>query len=271
MTNENGSAPRDARFSRRQVFKYTGVAAAAVGGASLLEACGGGSGSGGGGGKSGGMLIHGATGGSAKDTLDAHRPVQNADIARCFQLYEPLLYWDNDYARPAGRRRVGGALGRRHRRGRSSCARASPSTTARTSPPRTCCSPSTGWPARNPTSAGGRAGADHRLQRHQEGRRHDGRHQAQDAVRRARLPPRRVHLRRRPGRLRPQEPGRHRPLQVQVVQPRQEQRLHQVRRLLGRQGQASTRCTSRTSPTPAPRSTRSRPARCRPSTTCPTT
>ena len=45
----------------------------------------------------GGILVHGATGGSSKDTLDAHSPVQNADISRTFQLYEPLLYWDHDY------------------------------------------------------------------------------------------------------------------------------------------------------------------------------
>jgi peptide/nickel transport system substrate-binding protein len=105
MTNQ-AESPEDNNFSRRTLFKASGIAAAAVGSADLLAACGGGSsgGSGGGGGKasSGGTLIHGATGGSAKDTLDAHRPVQNADIARCFQLYEPLLYWDKDYkAQPA--------------------------------------------------------------------------------------------------------------------------------------------------------------------------
>src|ERR1700712_1692683 len=101
MANDSGSTPEGARFSRRQVFQYSGVAAAAVGGASLLEACGSDS-SGGGSGAPGGILVHGATGGSAKDTLDAHRPVQNADIARTFQLYEPLLYWDKDYkAQPA--------------------------------------------------------------------------------------------------------------------------------------------------------------------------
>src|SRR4051794_39960986 len=96
MANDKVSTPEGARFSRRQVFQYSGLAAAAVGGASLLEACGSDSSSGGGGG-SGGILVHGATGGSAKDTLDAHRPLQNADISRCFQLYEPLLYWDNNY------------------------------------------------------------------------------------------------------------------------------------------------------------------------------
>ena len=102
MTNQ-ADAPEGNNFSRRTLFKASGVAAAAVGGADLLAACGSDS-SGGGGGKAsaGGTLIHGATGGSAKDTLDAHRPVQNADIARTFQLYEPLLYWDKDYkAQPA--------------------------------------------------------------------------------------------------------------------------------------------------------------------------
>ena len=77
----------------------------AVGGADFLAACGGGSDDGGGGGgpqKSGGTLIHGATGGGSSDTLDAHRPATGPDIARCYQLYEPLLYWDNDYrAQPA--------------------------------------------------------------------------------------------------------------------------------------------------------------------------
>ena len=46
---------------------------------------------------SGGMLIHGATGGSSKDTLDAHRPVQRPTSRACSNLYEPLLFWDNDY------------------------------------------------------------------------------------------------------------------------------------------------------------------------------
>ena len=95
MTNDTGSSPTDAKFSRRQVFKYSGIAAAAVGGASLLEACG--SDDGGGGGGSGGRLIHGATGGSSKDTLDAHAPVTAPDIARVSNLFEPLLFWDNDY------------------------------------------------------------------------------------------------------------------------------------------------------------------------------
>lgn len=94
-TEENG-------FSRRQVLQYGGVAAAAVAGSPLLAACGGGSGGSGGGStggaqKSGGTLVHGATGGSSKDTLDPHSPVTAVDIARVNNLYEPLLFWDDNY------------------------------------------------------------------------------------------------------------------------------------------------------------------------------
>ncbi|HEX5562473.1 MAG TPA: ABC transporter substrate-binding protein [Nocardioidaceae bacterium] len=106
MTNEVPDSVGDVRISRRRLLQYSGLAVAGVAGTGLLSSCGGSSpstsGSGGGAQKAGGTLIHGATGGSSKDTLDAHRPVQNADIARCLQLYEPLLYWDNDYkAQPA--------------------------------------------------------------------------------------------------------------------------------------------------------------------------
>src|SRR5262245_9622441 len=83
----------DVSLSRRQLLRYSGLAAAAVGGSGLLAACGGGGGESGPQQK-GGVLVHGATGGSAKDTLDPHRPVQNADIARASNLYEPLLFWD---------------------------------------------------------------------------------------------------------------------------------------------------------------------------------
>jgi peptide/nickel transport system substrate-binding protein len=100
MTNDASAQPDDSGFSRRTVFKFTGATALAVGGTEFLAACGSDSKSTGGSSgpqKSGGQIIHGATGGSSKDTLDAHRPVTNADIARCFNLYEPLLIWDNDY------------------------------------------------------------------------------------------------------------------------------------------------------------------------------
>ncbi len=89
-------------LSRRQLLKYSGIGAAAVAGSSFLAACGGDDGGGGGGGakgpqKSGGVLIHGATGGGSKDTLDPHQPVTAADIARVNNLYEPLLFWNNNY------------------------------------------------------------------------------------------------------------------------------------------------------------------------------
>ena len=45
----------------------------------------------------GGIYSHGATGGSSKDTLDPYFPVTNPDIARCLQLYEPLLRWNAEY------------------------------------------------------------------------------------------------------------------------------------------------------------------------------
>lgn len=43
------------------------------------------------------QLIHGATGGGLKDTLDPHFPVTYPDIARCRQLYEPLLRYNRDF------------------------------------------------------------------------------------------------------------------------------------------------------------------------------
>lgn len=45
----------------------------------------------------GGVYSHGATGGGLRDTLDPHFPVTNPDIARVFNLYEPLLRWNNDF------------------------------------------------------------------------------------------------------------------------------------------------------------------------------
>ena len=40
--------------------------------------------------KAGGSLSVGATGGGAKDTIDAHLPTADTDIMRCWNLYEPL-------------------------------------------------------------------------------------------------------------------------------------------------------------------------------------
>ncbi len=96
--NQNSS--RNTELSRRQLFKYSGLGVAAVAGSSFLSSCGGdsgGSGGGGGGQTSGGILIHGATGGGSKDTLDPHAPVTNPDIARVSNLFEPLLFWNSNY------------------------------------------------------------------------------------------------------------------------------------------------------------------------------
>lgn len=97
----NQNPDRSAEISRRQLLKYSGLGVAAVAGTSFLTACGddGGGGGGGGGGQqsAGGILIHGATGGGSKDTLDPHAPVTNPDIARVCNLYEPLLFWNNNY------------------------------------------------------------------------------------------------------------------------------------------------------------------------------
>ncbi len=83
-------------LTRRQVIG-SGMALSAGG---LLVACGGtgrtGSGTGsqsiavGGVPRRGGILKVGVSGGSAKDTVDAHKPAFDPDIARAFQLYETI-------------------------------------------------------------------------------------------------------------------------------------------------------------------------------------
>lgn len=83
--------------SRRSLLKV-GAAGAAV--APVLAACGGGgSGSGGSGDgepQSGGRLKVGVAGGGASDTLDAHDPTDNVDIARNHALYAALMRFGND-------------------------------------------------------------------------------------------------------------------------------------------------------------------------------
>ncbi|MDA8371763.1 MAG: ABC transporter substrate-binding protein [Nocardiopsaceae bacterium] len=77
--------------SRRSVLK-AGAAGAVV--VPALSACGGDGSSGSG---SGGRLKVGIAGGSAKDTLDGHKAVDNTDIARAHALYAGLCYFDTDY------------------------------------------------------------------------------------------------------------------------------------------------------------------------------
>lgn len=90
---------RLAALSRRDILKGFGMGGAAlIGGPVLLSACSSGtstqSGSGGGNPTPGGILTLGASGGGAGDTLDAQNLLTNADYARCFALYEPLVRVD---------------------------------------------------------------------------------------------------------------------------------------------------------------------------------
>nr|WP_246422167.1 ABC transporter substrate-binding protein [Nocardiopsis mwathae] len=69
-----------------------GAAGAAV--LPALSACGGGDS----GGTEGGRLRVGVAGGSAKDTLDAHKATDNTDIARVYNLYDGLCGFNPDYS-----------------------------------------------------------------------------------------------------------------------------------------------------------------------------
>ncbi|GAA1458623.1 ABC transporter substrate-binding protein [Nocardiopsis exhalans] len=83
--------------SRRSLLKASAAGAAVV---PVLAACGGDSESGGTGGdgepQRGGHLKVGVAGGGASDTLDAHAPTDNVDIARNYALYAALMRFDND-------------------------------------------------------------------------------------------------------------------------------------------------------------------------------
>jgi peptide/nickel transport system substrate-binding protein len=92
-------AQRPAGLSRRDVFRIGAAAALGVGGIGAAAGCGavperpdpnapq----------KRGGTFSHGATGGGLEDTVDPHFPVTNPDIARVNNLYEPLLFWNENY------------------------------------------------------------------------------------------------------------------------------------------------------------------------------
>jgi peptide/nickel transport system substrate-binding protein len=101
----------DDPVTRRQVLRgaLSGGVVLAAGG--VLGACGGDGGNEGGGGgggtpaqsegklKTGGTLRVGATGGGAKDTIDAHRPTADPDIMRCWNLYESLAVRTPDFSK----------------------------------------------------------------------------------------------------------------------------------------------------------------------------
>lgn len=95
-TGPPGSRARSAQtlhgheISRRSVLKLGAIAT--IGAASAtLAGCGGAASS------ATNQLVHGATGGGLKDTLDPHFPVTMPDIARVRSLYEPLFRFTPDY------------------------------------------------------------------------------------------------------------------------------------------------------------------------------
>jgi peptide/nickel transport system substrate-binding protein len=95
--------------TRRQVVRGAVAGGAMVSAGGLLAACGGASGgtstTGTGAAdppaaaKAGGVLRIGVAAGGASDSMDAHKPIQDADIARVFQLYDPLVSRNAEYER----------------------------------------------------------------------------------------------------------------------------------------------------------------------------
>jgi peptide/nickel transport system substrate-binding protein len=98
-------------MTRRQLLRQAAAGGVALSAGGLLAACGGGNGGGGtsattgGGGASataklraGGILRVGATGGGAKDTIDAQGPVADPDIMRVWNMYEPLAVRTPDFS-----------------------------------------------------------------------------------------------------------------------------------------------------------------------------
>ncbi|MFD6097132.1 ABC transporter substrate-binding protein [Nocardiopsis flavescens] len=88
--------PAPSSPSRRTLLKVSAAGAAV---APVLAACGGSGGGGGGGGGEpvrGGRLSVGVAGGGVNDTLDAHNPTDNVDIARNFALYATLVRYASD-------------------------------------------------------------------------------------------------------------------------------------------------------------------------------
>jgi peptide/nickel transport system substrate-binding protein len=91
------------KFTRRDVLKGAAVAGAAISLGPLLSACGSGSPSSSASTaassapKKGGSLKVGIVGGSAKERLDGQVATTEPEICACFQLYDALLGWDQDY------------------------------------------------------------------------------------------------------------------------------------------------------------------------------
>jgi peptide/nickel transport system substrate-binding protein len=100
----------DGGLTRRQVMRGAMTGGAMLSAGALLAACGGssnnnnaattapaGQGASTGTPKAGGAISVGATGGGAKDTIDAHLPTVDPDIMRVWNLYEPLAVRPPDF------------------------------------------------------------------------------------------------------------------------------------------------------------------------------
>lgn len=101
-----GHDPRRDGLTRRETLQRAITGGLLLSSGGLLAACGG-SGSGaakatataaaGAAARRGGTLRVGISGGADSDTLDVHKPLIDTDIARNYQLYEPLVRHDADY------------------------------------------------------------------------------------------------------------------------------------------------------------------------------
>jgi peptide/nickel transport system substrate-binding protein len=107
MSNDDKHGWDDYAITRRQILQGAVIGGMTLSAGGLLGACGGDDDDGGGGtpaqsagGKltTGGVLRVGATGGGAKDTIDAHRPTVDTDIMRCWNLYESLAVRTPDFS-----------------------------------------------------------------------------------------------------------------------------------------------------------------------------
>src|SRR4051794_11088013 len=109
MSNEPRPGWLD-ELTRRDVLRRGIAGGAALSAGGLLAACGGSSGSSSsstqsGGAtttgklRTGGVLRVGATGGGAKDTIDAHKPTSDPDIMRVWNLYESLAVRTPDFSK----------------------------------------------------------------------------------------------------------------------------------------------------------------------------
>jgi peptide/nickel transport system substrate-binding protein len=99
----------DDPVTRRQVLRGALQGGVLLTAGGMLGACGGDDGGGGGGGggtpaesggklRTGGTLRVGATGGGAKETIDAHIPAVDPEIMRCWNLYECLAVRTPDFS-----------------------------------------------------------------------------------------------------------------------------------------------------------------------------